>query len=258
MQEKRDTVRIAAGPEPADVIPRLRESVVAILRLHPNARSHAKKDGGTFEGSIVGTAFCVLANRYLLTAHHILAGGAKRLERDRFVAFAVPRNGRDAVHFPVTGFPLERPDLDFAVLAIEPGATAGFALPALALGFEEERDGAAVLSLGFPAPKVVKLGVDPAGNYRGGEFFLKSHANTGIVSAFYTVGGIPFYELNIGWHHGESGGPIVTLSDPPVAFSMMQHYRNIQSPHGVMAGPHRGRSFAPIRDELAALGVHPA
>jgi len=35
----------------------------------------------------------------------------------------------------------------------------------------------------------------------------------------------------------------------------MQHYRNIQSPHGVVAGPHRGYALSVIRKELAEIGV---
>lgn len=65
------------------------------------------------------------------------------------------------------------------------------------------------------------------------------------------------YELNIGWHHGESGGPIVSLTDPLAAFSMMQQYRNVQSPHGIVAGPRRGCALSLIAAELAELGVVP-
>ena len=81
-----------------------------------------------------------------------------------------------------------------------------------------------------------------------------NHANEGIVSAQYVVVGVRIYELNVGWHHGESGGPVVTLTDPPAAFSLMQYYRNIQSPHGTVAGPHCGRSLSAIQAELVGLG----
>ena len=89
----------------------------------------------------------------------------------------------------------------------------------------------------------------------GGQFFLKSHANEGIVAAQYELGGNQMYELNVGWHHGESGGPIATASSSPVVFSLMQHYRNVQSPHGIVAGPHRGVALSCIANELTELGI---
>ena len=62
------------------------------------------------------------------------------------------------------------------------------------------------------------------------------------------------YEFNVGWHHGESGGP-VCRAEPLAAFTVMQHYRNVQGPHGVVAGPHRGVSLEVIRQELEDLGA---
>lgn len=109
--------------------------------------------------------------------------------------------------------------------------------------------------MGYPSPEISGLNLDPEGNFRGGNFFLKSHANTGIVSAQYDNGGKQMYELNVGWHNGESGGPITTLTNPPLVFALMQHYRNVQSPHGIQAGPHRGFALSAIADELVALGV---
>ncbi len=99
------------------------------------------------------------------------------------------------------------------------------------------------------------LEVDHHGNFHGGQFFLKSHANEGIVSAQYVTDGVLMYELNVGWHHGESGGPVADEADRPAVFSLMQHYRNIQSPHGMVAGPHRGCALSGIQRELTALGV---
>jgi hypothetical protein len=116
-------------------------------------------------------------------------------------------------------------------------------------------DGTRVITVGYPAPEIVGIKVDSQWNYGGGEFFLKSHANEGIVSAQYRIGGVFIYELNVGWHHGESGGPIAALEDPPAVFSLMQQYRNIQSPHGLVAGPHRGCSLSGVQQELTALGV---
>jgi hypothetical protein len=99
------------------------------------------------------------------------------------------------------------------------------------------------------------VNIDPQGNYRGGQFFLKSHANEGIVSAQYPMGPLHMYEFNVGWHHGESGGPVVRLADPLAAFTIMQQYRNIQSPHGTVAGPHRGCALTSIRTEIEKLGT---
>jgi hypothetical protein len=83
----------------------------------------------------------------------------------------------------------------------------------------------------------------------------KSHANEGIISAKYEMGIKTIYELNVGWHHGESGGPIAIPFMPPTVFSIMQNYRNIQSPHGIMAGPHCGCDFLNIQNELTLLGI---
>jgi len=152
---------------------------------------------------------------------------------------------------------LEKPDTDIAVLELGSCPTTGASIPALPLSFAQPADGTRVMTLGFPAPEVHALNVDNDLNYRGGQFFLKSHANEGIVAAQYMVGSIQVYELNIGWHHGESGGPIVSLTDPMGAFSLMQQYRNVQSPHGKMAGPRRGCALSLIANELAALGISP-
>ncbi len=35
---------------------------------------------------------------------------------------------------------------------------------------------------------------------------------------------------------------------------VMQHYRNIQSPHGIVAGPHTGCVLSSIQQELTGLG----
>jgi hypothetical protein len=60
--------------------------------------------------------------------------------------------------------------------------------------------------------------------------------------------------LNVGWHHGESGGPILAL-EPVAVFALMQFYRNITGPHGVVAGPHMGRSIAVIESKLREVGA---
>ena len=73
--------------------------------------------------------------------------------------------------------------------------------------------------------------------------------------AHYDLGPLPIYELNVTWHNGESGGPIVALGDSPAAFSLMQQYRNVQTPLGVMPGPRRGVALSAVRADLAGLGV---
>lgn len=237
-------------------IPRLRESVAAVLRIRltrPATVKKGKPKPAQFQALLGGTAFCVVPERFVVTAFHVLNGGQPRNPNDRFYALVVPGNGDPAFHFPVIGFPLERPDIDVAVLELGPCATAGVPLPAVPVSFSPQPDGTRVITLGFPAPEIVGLRLDDQGAFLGGELFLKSHANEGIVSARYSSSGIHVYELNVGWHHGESGGPIATLA--PAVFSLMQQYRNIQSPHGVVAGPHRGCALLSIQKELTSLGA---
>ena len=238
-------------------IPATRESVAAVFRLRltrPETVKKGKVRPPQFQYSW-GSAFCVVPDRHLLTAFHVLNGGQPRNPQDKFYALVVPGNGPPFFFFPVVAYPLERPDLDIAILEIGPCANGGAHLPALPVSFMPQPDGTRVGTVGFPAPEVGGLNADAEGNFRGGQFFLKSHANEGIVSAQYLLGAVPFYELNVGWHHGESGGPVATLSDQPAAFSLMQHYRNIQGPHGVMPGPHRGCALSAIQRDLEYLGV---
>jgi hypothetical protein len=239
-------------------IPTLRDSVVAVLRIRmtcPETVKKGKVRPAQFQASLGGSAFCVVADRYVVTAFHMLNGGQPRNTADKFYAFVVPGNGDPAFHFPIVAFPVERADLDIAVLEIGPCATVGVHLPAIPVSFTPRTDGTRVITVGYPAPEIVGLNVTPQGEYRSGQFFLKSHANEGIVSAKYTFGGVLMYELNVGWHHGESGGPIAALEDQPAVFSLMQHYRNIQSPHGTVAGPHRGCALSSVHQELTVLGV---
>lgn len=243
--------------ELVEAIPKVRASVVAVLRIHV-ARPATVEEGVEKPAQLdctFGSAFCVLDDRYLVTAHHVLGGGETHDPADRFYAFAVPGNGGPAFHFPVTGFPVERQDLDLAVLEIGPCATPGVHLPSLPVSFGAFPDGTSVVTVGYPSPEIACINIDPDLVYRGGQFFLKSHANEGIVAAQYEWGESSMYEVNVGWHHGESGGPIASATASPVVFSLMQHYRNVQSPHGVVAGPHRGIALSCIAGELAALGV---
>ncbi len=238
-------------------IPVVRASVVSILRVHaadPAATSQADSVPAQVNCSF-GTGFCVSDDRLLITAHHVLNDGKPRDPADRFYAFTVPRNDEPAYHFPVVGFRVELPDLDLAVLEIGPSETPGIHLPALPVSFDPMPDGTSVVTVGYPSPEITGISIDSELNYRGGSFFLKSHANEGIVAAQYLFGGNRMYELNVGWHHGESGGPIASATREPVVFALMQHYRNVQSPHGVVAGPHRGFALSAAQSQLAELGI---
>jgi hypothetical protein len=243
----------------AVAIPKLRESITAILRLRltkPESVDQGKVVPAQYEVGW-GSGFCVVLNKYVITAFHVLSGGnPTRDPAAKFYALVVPKNGDPFYCFPVVSFPLERADLDIAVVEIGPCSTPGIHLWALPISFALQPDGTQVLTMGFPAPEVAGLHADPQGNFLGGQFFLKSHANEGMVAAQYVLAGtLPFYELNVGWHHGESGGPVTTAADTPVAFTLMQHYRNVQGPHGVLDGPRRGLALSAIQNELTGLGV---
>lgn len=235
----------------------VRDSVVAVFRfrqVRPQSTKKGKIRPAQFNCGW-GSGFSVVADRYVVTAFHVLNGGQPRNPKDKFLVFVVPANGNSAFHFPVIGFPVEHPDRDLAVLEIGPYATAGVHLPAVPVSFTAQPDGGRVLTIGFPAPEVAGLNIDPNGEYRGGQFFLKNHANEGILSAQYQISQLPVYEFNVGWHHGESGGPVMRLDDPVAAFTVMQQYRNIKSPHGVVAGPHRGCALSAIQEDLRRLGA---
>lgn len=238
-------------------IAQIRDSVVAVLRIHRVSTGGDAKLGATppqFQIAIVGTAWCIVENRLLLTAHHVLNGGQPRDPSDRFFIFAVPQNGPVAYHIPVTAFPLEAPESDMAALEIAPPAAGVPRIPAIAVTFETQPDGQRVLTYGFPSPTIAKASVDANGNWLGGELFLKGHANEGIIAGQFGINNQLIYELNVGWHHGESGGPIIRVA-PAAAFSMMQRYRNIQTPHGTVAGPHQGTSLSVIERALRDLGA---
>jgi hypothetical protein len=236
-------------------IAQTRSAVAAVMRIVTKASGKPGKQPTQFRIAMVGTAWCVAGGRHFLTAHHVLNGGKARDPKDKFCLFLVPGNGNPAYRFSVVDFPLEDAASDLAIISIDPGAQPGARASNLKVTFDEVPDGAAVVTCGFPAPIIVKGSVDQTGNWMGGQFFLKSHANTGIVSAHYTPDhGRLSYELSVGWHHGESGGPICRLEDGAV-FSVMQSYRNIQSPNGVLAGPHQGVSLRTVRAKLEQLGA---
>lgn len=242
----------------ASAIPKVRETVVAVFRYRQTRPQTVNKKRKVRPAEFKvgwGSGFAVVADRYVVTAYHVVHDGPARNPDDRFLVFTVPGNGDSAHHFPVKGFPVERPDCDLTVMEIGPCATPGVRLPALPVSFADPGDGARVVTVGFPAPEIVGLNIDQAGVYRGGDFFLKSHANEGILSATYPLSALQVYEFNVGWHNGESGGPVVRLDDPMAAFTLMQQYRNVKGPHGVPPGPHRGCALASIRTELQQLGV---
>ena len=248
-----------------DAISAARDAVCAVLRItrrREKRPSGKRKAGGTAASSsvtfgvgFVGTAWCIAEDRYLATAHHVLNNAKPREQDDRFYAFTVPGNGSPAYRFPVVGFPVEDPANDLAILELGPPAAAGQHVPALPVSLEHPPDGTRVLTYGFPAPAIKGANLDKDGNYLGGgQFFLKGHANEGIIAAQYEFSNAWQFEFNVGWHHGESGGPVI-VTETGAAFAVMQHYRNITSPHGVVAGPHIGRALDVIRSELENCGA---
>jgi hypothetical protein len=235
----------------------VRDSVCAVMRI-VKLKPKRKKQGPPvvqFRLAFVGTAWCIVPDRFLLTAYHVLNEGKPRDPADVFYAFTVPANGDAAYHFPVTAFPLEDADADIAALEIGPPVIPGQHIPSAPVTFSRPPDGSEVLTIGFPAPEIKGGQLDDAGHFLGGGvFFLKSHSNTGIVAAQYDLSGKWFFEFNVGWHHGESGGPVFCLN-PVAAFAIMQQYRNVQTPHGIFPGPHRGRSLEAVRQGIVQLGA---
>lgn len=73
-------------------IPAVRESVAAVFRLRQIKAATVKKGKqrpAQFQFSW-GSAFCVVTDRYLVTAFHVLNGGQPRDPQDRFYALTVP------------------------------------------------------------------------------------------------------------------------------------------------------------------------
>jgi hypothetical protein len=235
----------------------VRGAVCAVMRIRKHKKHSGKKKPSTVEYQLafVGTAWCINPNRFLVTAQHILNGGKLRDPDDLFYVFSVPENGPSAFELPVVAFPVENTSADLAILEVGAPAHAGQTVPAIPVTFGRPHDGSSVTTYGFPAPAIHGAQVSPDGHFiGGGQFFLKGHANEGIVAAQYDVGGSWQYEFNVGWHHGESGGPVCQL-EPLAAFAVMQSYRNVKTPHGVMAGPHCGRALSPIKEQLRECGA---
>ncbi len=241
----------------SDGIASVRDSVVAVLRIHPVQATVDPVSPAAprqFQVAMVGTAWCIVENRYFVTAHHIFNDEQPRDHADRFYIFTVPQNGPVAYHTPVMAFPLEDHQSDFAILEIPQPTGPAPPIPASPVTFRRPRDGEHVLTYGFPAPVIARGNLDQNGNWGGGEFFLKGHANEGIVSGQFEIDGHVLYELNVGWYNGESGGPILSL-DPVACFAVMQRYRRVQTRDGVVPGPRQGRALTAIESHLRNLGA---
>ncbi len=245
-------------PDYPGVIASVRDSVVGVLRVHPKLT--ATDDQGAqgppaFDVAFVGTGFCVGADRLIFTAFHVFNGGKPRDPADRFYVFYAPNNGATAYNREIVAVPYEDQALDMAIAEIAPRTPGQPAVTSSPVTFAPVLDGAPVLTYGFPAPAVGGATLGPGGRWLRGDIFLMSHANEGIVSSQYEFNGSLHYELNVGWHHGESGGPIFRAADPVAAFALMQGYRNIQSPYGTVAGPHLGRALRAAEPTLRSLGA---
>ena len=245
-------------PDYPAAIAAIRDSVVGLMRVRlvrPAALSKGKERPASFNVVFVGTGFCIATDRLLFTAVHVFNEGKPRDPSDRFYAFYVPHNGAKAYAREIISVPYEDPSLDMAVAEMAVPLQGQPVVTASSVTLAAVRDGEPVLTYGYPAPTIANARVDPGGHWLGGNIFLMSHANEGIVSSQYELNGTLHYELNVGWHHGESGGPIFRATEPVSAFALMQGYRNIQSPHGVVAGPHVGRALRAAELVLRRLGA---
>lgn len=164
-----------------------------------------------------------------------------------------PGNGPNIERIAITNFVLEDSIHDYVIMEVneQEGSALGFS--ALDIYTGQVEDGTRVLTYGYPSPKITRANVDlVTGRLRGLSVALFTHANEGIVSSQYGMGREYIYELNVGWHHGESGGPILILN-PPRVIAIMQRYKNIDTPHGTVAGPHMGMAITAISDDIAGL-----
>lgn len=235
----------------------IRESVCAVMKVSPSTAPGPASGAPTppqYAVSFVGTAWCIVENRYFVTANHIFNKGQPRNPEDKYVLFFVPNNGLSAYHTNVTGFVFENEEYDIAVIEISSIPSEVKVVPAVPVTFSVQDDGSRVLTYGFPSPIISNAMVDVRGNWVRGSIFLKGYANEGIIAGQYVLNGALAYELNVGWHHGESGGPIFKL-EPAAAFALMQTYRGIQSPNGVYPGPRRGFSMEIIKSVLMDIGA---
>ncbi len=229
----------------------IRDAVCALLRIAPGQTAEQ------FQMSIVGTTWCVSADRAFLTAHHVLNNGKPREPGHRYHVLRAPGNGRVLQHWPVAGFRLEDPVRDLVLFDAPVPAAGGFSVPAIPVALTPPPDGTRVVTYGCPAPAITRGSVTNRAEIGGIQTMLFTHANAGIVAAQYEASPRTdiLFEFSVGWHHGESGGPVLRLEPQVAAFAVMQHYRNIVGPHGTMAGPRRGIALAAIQSELAGAGA---
>jgi hypothetical protein len=80
-----------------NAIDSVRDAVCAVLKVHPIQNNQ-------FQVAIVGAAWGIVENRYLVTANHIFNNGQGRDPNDKFFVFCVPQNGDSAFHVPVVSF----------------------------------------------------------------------------------------------------------------------------------------------------------
>ena len=232
-----------------DAIHSVRSSVCAVLRIHPTGTS------GKAEGKFVGSAWCVVDNKYLVTANHVFNDSKERDLNDCFWVFTVPGNKGIAYPAPVTSFILEDAESDMAIIEIDSNANQNFSINNIPITVRPHQDGESILTIGFPEPVLESFEIDYGFNFISGAFFLKSHANEGIISAQYEMDNHFIYEFNTGWFPGESGGPIVSM-EPLAAFSIMQRFRDINTRHGVIPGPCLGRPLRLIENSLQQIGAN--
>jgi hypothetical protein len=251
---------MASSKELIPAIARIRRSACAILRIRPKAVAPNVSTTAPpgFELGFVGSGACIARDRYILTAFHIFNNAQPRDPRDKFVVFTLTDDNLLAFHCPVIGVPLEHAAHDLAILELGKPVDPRFSLEPLAVSLDLVPEGTEVITYGFPAPVVKGANLSPTGDFLGGgNFFLKGHANTGIVSAQYDLHGAMNYAFNVDWVHGESGGIVCDLANTRL-FTIMQSYRTIATPTGVMAGPRMGRGFQGIAVELRELLGTPA
>jgi hypothetical protein len=231
-----------------DAIHSARDSVCAVLRIRPTGTNQA-------DGKFVGSAWCVVDNKFLVTANHIFNDSQQRDPDDLFFVFTVPDNKGLAYHTRVVSFLLEDAMSDMAIIEIDPNFNQDFSIKNIPIALHQHQDGESILTIGFPEPVLERFEVDDHFYYKTGAFFLKSHANVGIISAQYEIDNHSFYEFNSGWFSGESGGPIVSI-EPLASFSIMQQTRDINTRHGVIPGPCQGRSLRTIKNSLQQIGAN--
>lgn len=228
----------------------VRDSVGALLRLTLDPTS------GTFHVVLTGTVWCVVPDRVFVTAHHVLNDGKARDPNHRYFVVQAPKNGSLLHYWPVTSFLIEDSQRDMVVLEapVPPGAP--IAVPAVPVSLAPPPDGTSVFTYGCPAPVITSATVSPQGDLTSLHTVLFTHAATGIVAAQYPIPtGDTLLEFDVAWHHGESGGPVLSVADPPVAFSIMQRYRIIQGPLGRMDGPRQGLALVSLGPLLSSLGA---